>query len=60
MATSDPVPEPLEQAEVRTPRVVAQMSHWEVALQSVSHLAVVFALSLALILVLAHQTLPRP
>jgi hypothetical protein len=39
--------------------VIGQFSRWEIALQSVSRLAVVFALSLALILVLGHQ-LGRP
>jgi hypothetical protein len=39
--------------------VIGQFSRWEIALQIVSRLAVVFALSLALILVLGHQ-LGRP
>lgn len=30
-------------------------THWEVALQAISRLAVVFALSLALILILGHR-----
>jgi hypothetical protein len=39
-------------------RLLSQLSRWEVALQSVSRLAVVFALSLALILILGHQLGP--
>jgi hypothetical protein len=36
-------------------RGLSQLRGWEVALQIVSRLAVVFALSLALILILGHQ-----
>lgn len=39
--------------------VLCQLCPWEVALHAVSRLAVVFALSLALILILGHQ-LGRP
>lgn len=35
--------------------VLYHLQPWEVALHAVSRLAVVFALSLALILILAHQ-----
>lgn len=35
--------------------ILHQLNAWEVALDAVSRLAVVFALSLALILILAHQ-----
>ena len=58
MATSDSVPTRSNSQPVRRPPVVAAMTQWEFALQSVSHLAVVFALSLALILILAHQVAP--
>lgn len=50
---------PCDERKTRTPSVVAGMTQWELALQSVSHLATVFALSLAFILVLAHQVLSR-
>ena len=46
-AFDDPLTEPES--------VLRQLSSWEVALDAVSHLAVVFALSLALILILGHQ-----
>lgn len=42
-----------------TESVLCQLSRWEVALHAVSRLAVVFALSLALILIVGHQ-LGRP
>ena len=35
--------------------VLCQLSWWETALHAVSRLAVVFALALALILILGHQ-----
>lgn len=38
-----------------TDPVLCQLSTWEVALHAVSRLAVVFALTLALILILGHQ-----
>lgn len=38
-----------------TESVLRRISPWEVALNAVSRLAVVFALSLALILILGHQ-----
>lgn len=38
-----------------TDRVLCQLSAWEVALHAVSRLAVIFALALALILILGHQ-----
>ncbi len=46
-AFDDPVAEP--------DSVLRQVSTWEVALYEVSRLGVVFALSLALILILGHQ-----
>ncbi len=35
--------------------VLCQLSTWEVALHAISRLAVVFALALALVLILGHQ-----
>lgn len=46
-AFEDPTPE--------ADSVLCHLSRWEVALHAVSRLAVVFALSLALILILGHQ-----
>lgn len=45
----------LEDPAYEPRRVVAPLSPWEVALHSISQLAVVFALSLALILILGHS-----
>lgn len=45
----------LDDAPAETDSILCQMAGWEVALNAVSRLAVVFALSLALILILAHQ-----
>lgn len=38
-----------------SPAILCQLSRWEVVLHAVSRLAVVFALALALILILGHQ-----
>ena len=43
------------EASFDTESVLHYLSPWEVALSAVSRLAVVFALSLCLILVLGHQ-----
>lgn len=44
-----------DEPPAETDSILCQMAGWEVALNAVSRLAVVFALSLALILILAHQ-----
>jgi hypothetical protein len=44
-----------EDAVGQVDSVLSQLSWWEVALYAVSRLAVVFALALALILILGHQ-----
>ncbi len=44
-----------EDPPVETDRELCQLSPWEIALHAISRLAVVFALALALILILGHQ-----
>ena len=47
--------DPASEATFDTDSVLHYLSPWEVALSTVSKLAVVFALSLSLILILGHQ-----
>jgi energy-converting hydrogenase Eha subunit F len=52
---TDAEPHPFDDPTGETYAVLHSMSAWEAALHAVSRLAVVFALSLALILILGHQ-----